>query len=109
MVTVRRGGETITATARKETVKQFLSRMDIIPGSREMVGIELKENSVMLTISDHLTIFERVTEKAEHETVYRDTPDLPKGEERVARKGMDGQHTAIYPGTWKSGNDRLWI
>lgn len=30
-VTVRRGGETITATARKETVKQFLSRMDIIP------------------------------------------------------------------------------
>ena len=49
MVTVRRGGETITATARKETVKQFLSRMDIIPGSREMVGIELMENSVTLT------------------------------------------------------------
>ena len=103
MVTVRRGGETITATARKETVKQFLSRMDIIPGSREMVGIELMENSVMLTISDHLTVFERVTEKAEHETVYRDTPDLPKGEERVARKGMDGQHTAIYEQTWVSG------
>ena len=79
MVTVRRGGETITATARKETVKQFLSRMDIIPGSREMVGIELMENSVMLTISDHLTVFERVTEKAEHGTVYRATPDLPKG------------------------------
>ena len=103
MVTVRRGGETITATARKETVKQFLSRMDIIPGSREMVGIELMENSVMLTISDHLTVFERVTEKAEHETVYRDTPDLPKGEERVAREGMDGQHTAIYEQTWVSG------
>lgn len=103
MVTVRRGGETITATARKETVKQFLSRMDIIPGSREMVGIELMENSVMLTISDHLTVFKRVTEKAEHETVYRDTPDLPKGEERVARKGMDGQHTAIYEQTWVSG------
>ena len=103
MVTVRRGGETITATARKETVKQFLSRMDIIPGSREMVGIELMENSVMLRISDHLTVFERVTEKAEHETVYRDTPDLPKGEERVARKGMDGQHTAIYEQTWVSG------
>ena len=42
-------------------------------------------------------------EKAEHETVYRDTPDLPKGEERVARKGMDGQHTAIYEQTWVSG------
>ena len=41
MVTVRRGGETITATARQETVKAFLQRMDIIPGSREMVGIEL--------------------------------------------------------------------
>ena len=72
-----------------------------VPG--EMVGIELMENSVMLTISDHLTVFERVTEKAEHETVYRDTPDLPKGEERVARKGMDGQHTAIYEQTWVSG------
>lgn len=103
MVTVRRGGETITATARQETVKAFLQRMDIIPGSREMVGIELMENSVTLTISDHLTVFKRVTEKAEHETVYRDTPDLPKGEERVARKGMDGQHTAIYEQTWVSG------
>ena len=103
MVTVRRDGATITATARKETVKQFLTRMDIIPGSRDMVGIELMENSVMLTISDHLTVFQRVTEEAEHETVYRDTPDLPKGEERVARKGMDGQHTAIYEQTWVSG------
>ena len=103
LVTVRHGGETITATARQETVKAFLERMDILPGSREMVGIELMENSVMLTISDHLTVFERVTEKAEHETVYRDTPDLPKGEERVARKGMDGQHTAIYEQTWVSG------
>lgn len=103
LVTVRHGGETITATARQETVKAFLERMDILPGSREMVGIELMENSVMLTISDHLTVFERMTEKAEHETVYRDTPDLPKGEERVARKGMDGQHTAIYEQTWVSG------
>ena len=103
LVTVRRGGETITATARQETVKQFLKRMDLIPGSREMVGIELMENSVMLTISDHLTVYERVTEKAEHETVYRDTPDLPKGQERVARQGVDGLHTAIYEQTWVSG------
>ena len=56
LVTVRHGGETITATARQETVKAFLERMDILPGSREMVGIELMENSVTLTISDHLTV-----------------------------------------------------
>ena len=103
MVTVRRGGETITATAQAETVEQFLSRMDIIPGPLEMVGIELMEGSVALTISDHLTVYERVTEQAEHGTVYRSTPDLPKGQERVARKGVDGQHTAIYEQTWVSG------
>lgn len=103
LVTVRRGGETITATARAETVEQFLSRMDIIPGPLEMVGIELMEGSVALTISDHLTVYERVTEQAEHGTVYRSTPDLPKGQERVARKGVDGQHTAIYEQTWVSG------
>ena len=103
LVTVRRGGETITATAQAETVEQFLSRMDIIPGPREMVGIELMEGSVALTISDHLTVYERVTEQAEHGTVYRSTPDLPKGQERVARKGVDGQHTAIYEQTWVSG------
>ena len=91
LVTVRRGGETITATAQAETVEQFLSRMDIIPGPLEMVGIELMEGSVALTISDHLTVYERVTEQAEHGTVYRSTPDLPKGQERVARKGVDGQ------------------
>ena len=103
LVTVRRVGETITATAQAETVEQFLSRMDIIPGPLEMVGIELMEGSVALTISDHLTVYERVTEQAEHGTVYRSTPDLPKGQERVARKGVDGQHTAIYEQTWVSG------
>ena len=103
LVTVRRGGETITATAQAETVEQFLSRMDIIPGPLEMVGIELMEGSVALTISDHLTVYERVTEQAERGTVYRSTPDLPKGQERVARKGVDGQHTAIYEQTWVSG------
>ena len=103
LVTVRRGGETITATAQAETVEQFLSRMDIIPGPLEMVGIELMEGSVALTISDHLTVYERGTEQAEHGTVYRSTPDLPKGQERVARKGVDGQHTAIYEQTWVSG------
>lgn len=103
LVTVRRGGETITATAQAETVEQFLSRMDIIPGPLEMVGIELMEGSVALTISDHLTVYERVTEQAEHGTVYRSTPDLPKGQERVARKGVDGQHTVIYEQTWVSG------
>lgn len=103
LVTVRRGGETITATAQAETVEQFLSRMDIIPGPLEMVGIELMKGSVALTISDHLTVYERVTEQAEHGTVYRSTPDLPKGQERVARKGVDGQHTAIYEQTWVSG------
>ena len=103
LVTVRRGGETITATARQETVKAFLQRMDIIPGSREMVGIELMENSVTLTISDHLTVYERVTETAPYKTVYRDTTALPEGQEQVARPGRNGQRTAIYEQTWVSG------
>ena len=103
MVTVRRGGETITATARQETVKAFLQRMDIIPGSREMVGIELMGNSVTLTISDHLTVYERVTETAPYKTVYRETTTLPEGQEQVARPGRNGQRTAIYEQTWVSG------
>ena len=103
MVTIRWGGETLTATAQAETVEEFLSRMGIVPGAREMVGIELMENSVVLTISDHLTVYERVTEEALYATVYRSTPDLPMGEERVARPGIDGRHTAIYEQTWVSG------
>ena len=103
LVTVRRGGETITATARQETAKAFLQRMDIIPSSREMVGIELMENSVTLTISDHLTVYERVTETAPYQTVYRETQSLPEGQERVARQGRDGQRTAVYEQTWVSG------
>ncbi len=103
MVTVRRGGETMAVTAQAETVGQFLTRMEIVPSPLEMVGIELMDSSVTLTISDHLTVFERVTEAAPYETVYRDTPDLPMGEERVVRPGMDGRHTAIYEQTWVSG------
>lgn len=103
MVTVRRSGASITATAKAESVKHFLKRMDIIPGPLEMVGIELMENSVTLTISDHLTVYERVTETAPYETVYRNSLDLPLGEEQVVRPGMNGQHTAIYEQTWVSG------
>ena len=77
--------------------------MDIIPGSREMVGIELMENSVTLTISDHLTVYERVTETAPYKTVYRETTTLPEGQEQVARPGRNGQRTAIYEQTWVSG------
>lgn len=103
LVTVRRGGETITATAQQETVKTFLQRMDIIPGSREMVGIELMENSVTLIVSDHLTVYERVTETAPYQTVYRETQSLPEGQEQVVRPGREGQRTAIYEQTWVSG------
>lgn len=103
MVTVRRGGETLTATAKAETVKRFLSRMGIVPGPLEMVGIELMENSVVLTVSDHLTAYERVTEVTPYETVYRETPDLPMGQEQVVQTGADGEHTLIYEQTWASG------
>ena len=103
LVTVRRGGETLTATAQQETVEAFLARMDIVPGAREMVGIELMENSVTLTISDHLTVYERITETAPYETVYRDTTSLPEGQERVVQPGREGQRTAVYEQTWVSG------
>lgn len=103
LVTVCRGGTTLSATAQDETVKQFLARMDIVPGPLEMVGIEEMERSVTLTVSDHLTVYEKVTEEAPYETVYRTTPDLPQGQERVIQAGVDGQHTAVYEQTWAGG------
>lgn len=103
MVTVRRGGETLTATAQAETVKRFLSRMGIVPGPLEMVGIELMEDRVVLTVSDHLTAYERVSEVTPYETVYQTTPELPMGQERIVQSGADGEHTVIYEQTWTGG------
>lgn len=103
LVMVRRGGVTVSETARDESVKQFLARMDIYPGPLEMVGIERMESSVTLTVSDHLTVYEKVTEAAPYETEYRTTPDLPEGQERVAQQGVDGQQTSVYEQIWAGG------
>lgn len=103
MVTVLRDGTSLRATARKETVAQFLARMDIIPSPLEMVGIEVYEEGVTLRISDTLVSYETVTELSSREITYIPNYDLPYGTQQILEPGKDGLRTAVYEQTWVGG------
>lgn len=103
MVTVLHNGTTMRVTAQEESIAQLLARMAVIPSPIEMVGVEKFADHVMLTISDCLTTYEKVTELAPHTTTYLQTPDLLVGTQRIVQPGKDGIRTAIYEQTWMAG------
>lgn len=103
MVTILRNGAALQATAQKETIAQFLTRLQMEPGPLEMVGIEVYEDGVTLNISDRLTAYEKVTETAPHITTYCATPELPYGTQRIVQAGADGMREAVYEQTWVGG------
>lgn len=103
MVTILRNGAALQATAQNETIAQFLARLMMTPSPLEMVGIEVYEDGVTLTISDRLTAYEKVTEPAPHTTTYRVSSELPYGTQRIVQAGADGIREAVYEQVWVGG------
>ena len=102
-VTVTHNGQTVTATARAETVAHLLERLHITPSPLEMVALDVSDGSAELTIASELTYYDQVEEPAAHETVRVANPSLPKGTEKVVQEGADGVRTSIYEVVWSGG------
>lgn len=104
-VAIHHEGGVVTAVARRESVSSLLNRMQIVPSPLEMVGVDLSGGDVTITVSSDLSFYERVTEKATHQTLRVENPELPEGTEQVAQKGADGIRSCIYEVVWSNGEE----
>jgi len=103
-VTVRRDGDVARTTSRRETVSHLLSRLSIIPSPLDMVLVDISDSTaVELTIGSDLTYYDRYSEFVSYDTIRKETPDLPKGTEKVAQEGSNGIRTAIYEIIYSNG------
>lgn len=102
-VNIHHMGETVTVRSRRETISKMLDRQEIVPGPLEMIGVELGEDAVDITISSDLSYFHRVVEEVAYDTVRRPNPNMEKGTETVVQEGSDGIRAAIYEVSWSNG------
>jgi len=103
-VTVRRDGAVFRTTSRRETVSHLLERLNIIPSPLDMVLVDISdETAVELTVGSDLTYYDRYSEFVTYDTVRKETPDLPKGTEKVAQEGSNGICTAVYEIIYSNG------
>ena len=102
-VTIRRGGEVTSMVARKETVSRLLERAHMELAPLEMVGVDVSDSGVTLTISDQITFYDEIREVVEYQTERVPNPELAKGVERVVQAGVNGERRAIYEVTWAGG------
>ena len=102
-VVVQRDGQTLTARCKRETISQLLDRMGITLSPLEMVAVDLSGEEVVLTISEDITYYDRVSEPATFETVRVANPDMLEGEEKVVQEGADGVRTSVYEVVWSNG------
>ncbi|MDO4314712.1 MAG: G5 domain-containing protein [Oscillospiraceae bacterium] len=104
-VTVRYGGQVITATSKKESVSALLKRLDIAPGPLETIAVDLSGPGVELTVAEDITYYDKVTEDVAFETVRVANPEMEKGTEKVVQAGRDGVRTSIYEVVWSNGEE----
>lgn len=102
-VTIRQGETVTSMVARKETVSNLLARAQIKPAPLEMVGVDVSDSAVTLTISDQITFYDEIREVVPYQTERVPNPDLGKGVERVVQAGVNGERRAIYEITWAGG------
>lgn len=103
-VTIHHGETTTTAEAKKhDSISNLLSRLGIVPGPLDMVGVDVSENNVVITITPELTFYDTVTEDVSYRTIRKPNPDMAEGTEQVVQEGKDGVRTSIYEVVWADG------
>lgn len=94
MVTVIYGNKTLKVSSYGETVESLLSRMKLIPTSKDVVSVPMDTatyDGMVLTISRAIEMEETYTTLIPHDTVYCYDASLEDGEEVVLTPGVDGQ------------------
>ena len=102
-VTIHHDGAVVSAQAREETVSALLNRLHLDISPLEMIAVDLSGEGAELTIASELTYYDTVEEPVEYETQRVYSADLPKGQEVVTQKGVNGTRTAVYEVVWSEG------
>ena len=95
---------TVLQAAKFDTISKVLDKADIVPGPLDMIGVDVSENKVEVTITSQLTFFDTVTEEVKYRTIRQPNSDLPEGAGQVIQEGKDGVRTSIYEVTWANGH-----
>lgn len=92
-----------TATSGGETVSQLLSRLNIVPGPLDMIGVDFSGSGTVLTVASELTFYQKDTEDVPYETTRVANPTLAKGTEKVRQAGVNGTRDAVYEVVYSGG------
>lgn len=102
-VMVYYNGTATSTTARGETISQLLSRLNIVPGPLDMIGVDFSASGTILTVASELTFYQQATEDVAYQTSRVANPTLAKGTERVKQAGVNGTRTAVYEVVYSGG------
>ena len=102
-VNIHHLGETVTVRSKRETISRTLDRYGIVLSPLEMIGVDVGEDAVDITIDSDLSYFRRVVEEVAYDTIRQPNPNMEKGTEKVVQEGSDGIRAAIYEITWSNG------
>ena len=103
-VTVHHNGTTTVLQAAKfDSISKILDRAGIAVSPLDMIGVDVSDNKVDITITSQLTFFDTVTEEVTYRTIRQPNPDLPEGTEQIVQEGKNGVRTSIYEVVWANG------
>lgn len=103
-VTIHQQGLSTTLQAKKhDSISSLLNRAGIVPGPLDMIGVDVSDNTVEITITSQLTFYDTVTEDVTYRTIRKPNPDMAEGTEQVVQEGKDGVRTSIYEVVWADG------
>ncbi len=92
-ITVIHGGKTMYVSSYGETVRELLSRLNLILTKDDILSLPADTatyNGMVLTISRATQVEESYTATLPHETVYCYDPSLEENEQVVLTKGING-------------------
>ena len=105
-VTVVDGEETQTVEARHETVANLLQRLNVTPGEKDMVVLDMTGDELTVRITDYwLRTWEKTVETG-YETERVANPLLEKGKEQVVQQGAEGAYVETYLDLYMEGELR---
>lgn len=94
---------TVLQSEKRESISSLLARSGITPAPLDMIGVDVSDDTVEITITSQLTFFDTVTEDVQYRTIRKPNPDLAEGTEQVVQEGKDGVRTSIYEVVWSGG------
>jgi len=102
-VTVTKGNMSLSAVTRKETVANFLRRMEIECGEKEMVVVDINGASPKISVLTDLVYERQVTLTTTAPGERRPNYLMEKGKEKVVREAVNGTIVETYRDIYREG------